>query len=187
MGSTGWFGFNVGVSLPVPVGIHDERRPALGFLFISGFVEHLRVQPADHLSATTRPERVVRVLGKHQMVGAETGADVRDLLCLRIVDGQVPARVRNRIQFRGWMLRAFAAESRVLIGRTAEVSQIRPFSSNMGLWTLLRLVHMASLPQYTEGCGTFAEVRGSALDREPSMGPCWTVAHRIQHRHVVGT
>ena len=38
-------------------------------------------------------------------------------------------------------------------GRTADVIQTRPFSSNIGLWTLFRLVQIASLPQYGDGCG----------------------------------
>ena len=32
-------------------------------------------------------------------------------------------------------------------GRTADVIQTRPFSSNIGLWTLLRLVQIGSSPQ----------------------------------------
>ena len=51
----------------------------------------MRVQPADDLTAAARPERVVRVLGEHQVVRAEAGADVRQLLRLGIVDGEVAA------------------------------------------------------------------------------------------------
>jgi hypothetical protein len=36
-------------------------------------------------------------------------------------------------------------------GRTAEVIQTRPFSSNIGLCTLFLLVQMTSSPQYGEG------------------------------------
>src|SRR5687767_8858309 len=50
-------------------------------------------------------------------------------------------------------------------GRTLEVVQTRPFSSNIGLWTFARLVQMASVPQYGEGpitcCGTAGGVSGS--------------------------
>src|SRR4029079_9196255 len=49
--------------------------------------------------------------------------------------------------------------------RTAGVNQIRPSRSNIGLWTLLRLVQIASLPQYGDGCGTTADVRGVAGSR----------------------
>jgi len=45
-------------------------------------------------------------------------------------------------------------------GRTADVNHTRPFPSNIGLCTLLRLVQIASSPQYGEGCGMVADVRG---------------------------
>ena len=45
-------------------------------------------------------------------------------------------------------------------GRTAEVIHTRPFSSNIGLWTLLRLVQIGSSPQYGDGCGIVVGVRG---------------------------
>src|SRR5688572_2954181 len=44
--------------------------------------------------------------------------------------------------------------------RTAEVSQRRPFSSSIGLWTLFLLVQMTSSPQYGEGAGIFGLVGG---------------------------
>ena len=45
-------------------------------------------------------------------------------------------------------------------GRTADVIHTRPFSSNIGLWTLFRLVQIASSPQYGDGFGIVADVRG---------------------------
>src|SRR5437899_8323596 len=42
-------------------------------------------------------------------------------------------------------------------GRIAEVIQTRPFSSNIGLWTLLRLVHTTSSPQYADGFAIFGD------------------------------
>src|SRR6478609_7990864 len=42
--------------------------------------------------------------------------------------------------------------------RTADVSQRRPFSSSIGLWTLFLLVHTTSSPQYGDGAGIFGEV-----------------------------
>jgi hypothetical protein len=45
-------------------------------------------------------------------------------------------------------------------GRTAEVIQTRPFSSNIGLCTLFLLVQMTSSPQYGEGCGIAGLVGG---------------------------
>jgi hypothetical protein len=50
--------------------------------FVVGLVEHLPVQPADHLPAAA-VQSVVGVLGEHQVVRPEAGADVRDLLRLR--------------------------------------------------------------------------------------------------------
>ena len=35
------------VTFAVAVGIEDERRPTLRLLFVAGFVEHLRVEPAE--------------------------------------------------------------------------------------------------------------------------------------------
>src|SRR5262245_49603500 len=46
-------------------------------------------------------------------------------------------------------------------GRTAEVIHTRPFSSNIGLWTLLRLVQAISSPRYVEGCAIFGAAAGS--------------------------
>src|SRR5687768_16611714 len=39
-------------------------------------------------------------------------------------------------------------------GRTLEVIQTRPFSSNIGLCTFALLVHIGSVPQYGEGAAT---------------------------------
>src|SRR5262245_37812547 len=45
-------------------------------------------------------------------------------------------------------------------GRTAEVIQTLPFSSNIGLCTLFLLVQMTSSRQYGEGCGIAGGVGG---------------------------
>src|SRR5882724_3945390 len=55
-------GLDVLVALAVAVGVEDERRPALGFLLVTGLVEHLAIQPADDAAggpAGARPQRVV--------------------------------------------------------------------------------------------------------------------------------
>src|SRR6478752_7877865 len=49
--------------------------------------------------------------------------------------------------------------------RTADVSQRRPFSSSIGLWTLFLLVHTTSSPQYGDGAGIFGEVGGVFASR----------------------
>src|SRR5262245_37508150 len=45
-------------------------------------------------------------------------------------------------------------------GATAEVSQRRPFSSSIGLWTLFLLVQITSSAQYGDGAGIFGFVGG---------------------------
>jgi hypothetical protein len=81
-------GFDIRVALAIPVGVPDERGPALRLHLILRFVEHLRVQPSDHLSTAAGPQRVVRVLGEHEVVRPEAGADVRQLLRRWIVHGR---------------------------------------------------------------------------------------------------
>src|SRR5262245_65471398 len=54
-------------------------------------------------------------------------------------------------------------------GRTVDVIHTRPFSSNIGLWTLLRLVQIGSSPQYGDGCGLVAGVRGVSGSRTVSF------------------
>src|SRR4051794_10354808 len=51
-------------------------------------------------------------------------------------------------------------KSGLAAGLTAEVIHTRPFSSSIGLWTLLRLVQIGSSPQYGDGFGIAAGVRG---------------------------
>src|SRR5437879_13086194 len=63
------------------------------------------------------PQRAVGIFGEHQMVRAEAGADVGELLGLGIVHGEVAPRAREREQLRRRMTRARLAERRV-VGRT---------------------------------------------------------------------
>ena len=53
-------------------------------------------------------------------------------------------------------------------GLTADVIQTRPFSSNIGLWTLFRLVQITSDSQYGEGAAIAADVGGVAGSRTVS-------------------
>src|SRR5688500_11726088 len=55
-------------------------------------------------------------------------------------------------------------------GRTLEVIQTRPFSSNIGLCTFARLVQIASVPQYGEGTGTVAIDAGGVLGSRSVTG-----------------
>ena len=79
-GSTGWFGSTYASRLPLPLVSMMSAVQPCDFTSSCGLVEHLRVQPADDLAAAARPQRVVGVLGEHQVVRAEAGADVRELL-----------------------------------------------------------------------------------------------------------
>jgi hypothetical protein len=42
------------IPLAVAVSVEDERRPALRLHLVAGFLEHLPVQPADHIAATPK-------------------------------------------------------------------------------------------------------------------------------------
>ena len=98
----------------VAVRVHDERRPALRLRSRPGLVEHLAVQPADDLTAAARPQRVIRVLGEHQVVRAEAGADVRELPRLRVVHREMPGRAIDRRELRRRMGRSGLAVVRVV-------------------------------------------------------------------------
>ena len=50
-------------------------------------------------------------------------------------------------------------------GRTVDVIQTRPWSSNIGLWTLLWLFHGGSLPKFIDGAAISCEVIGVAGSR----------------------
>ena len=77
-----------------------------------GLVEHLRVQPSYRSTAATaaRPQRVVGVLRKYQVMGTKTGVNERELPRLGIVHGQLPAARFEREQNRRRMARPFFAE-----------------------------------------------------------------------------
>ena len=105
------------VALAVAVRVEDERRPALRLLFVARLVEHLRVEPADDLSAAARPQRAIRVLGEHQMVRAEARVDVRQLLRLRIVHRELAPGSIDREELRRRMRRSRLAE-RGIVRRT---------------------------------------------------------------------
>src|SRR5438552_12169429 len=111
-GIDGLIGLYILVPLPVAVGVEDERRPSLGFHFIVGLVEHLRVQPSYRSTAATaaRPQRVVGGLRKYQVMGTKTGVNERELPRLGIVHGQLPAARFEREQNRRRMARPFFAE-----------------------------------------------------------------------------
>ena len=101
------------VALAVAVGIQHERRPALRALLVTGLFEELAVEPAERRvagAAGARPERVVRVLGEHQMVRAEAGADQRELAALRVVHREMAVGALERQHLRRRMARPLPAE-----------------------------------------------------------------------------
>src|SRR6266850_877497 len=61
-----------------------------------------------------------------------------------------PERFTGKSFAEGWLDPALQ-KAGLSGGRTVEVIQTRPRSSNMGLWTLFLLVQMDSSPQYTDG------------------------------------
>ena len=140
--------------LPLPLVSMMSAVQPCDFTSSLRLLEHLRVQPADHLAAAARPQRVVRVLGEHQVVRAEAGADVRQLLRLRIVDREVAAGIARSGTASPTDGSSPPCRSRDCRGgRTADVIHTRPFSSSIGLCTLFLLVQIASSPQYGDGSG----------------------------------
>ena len=108
---------DIAVALAVAVRVEDERGPALRFCFVAGLLEELAVEPADDAArrtAGTCPERVVRVLGEDEMVGREAGADQRERLSAPVVHRQMPVRALEREELRRRVVRALAAELRIL-------------------------------------------------------------------------
>ncbi len=80
------------------------------------------------------------------------------------VFGSYTARCRPAFAI-GWSLADGCVEpslqkSGLAAGRTADVSHTRPFSSNIGLWTLFLLVQITSSSKYGEGNGMFGDVGG---------------------------
>src|SRR5216117_2469512 len=65
-------------------------------------------------------------------------------------------------------------------GRTADVIHTRPFSSNIGLWTLFLLVQIASSPQYGDGAGIFGDVGGVLGSRTVNF--TWLIVLRTGSR-----
>src|SRR5712692_8400816 len=70
-----------------------------------------------------------------------------------------PLVLRGNKTAEGW-LEPSLQNAGFSLGRILEVNHTRPFSSNIGLWTLAWLCQMASSPQYGEG----AAILSSALD-----------------------
>src|SRR5689334_9042588 len=64
----------------------------------------------------------------------------------------------------GW-LPPFLKTSGFAAGRTAAVIHTRPLWSNIGLWTLVLLVQIASSPQVGDAAGICGEVGGVAGSR----------------------
>ena len=167
-----------------------SARPALRLLLVVRLVEHLRVEPADDIAAAAAagPQRVVRVLGELQVVRAEAGVDERELLRLRIVDGESGGRCGSsgKSFADGW-LEPSLQNAGLSGGRITEVNQTRPLPSNIGLCTLVWLFQMASSPQYGEGCSDRRGVEIGVFGSRTAASCCAAVLRRrIEDRQVVG-
>src|SRR2546427_742768 len=104
------------VTLAVAVGVQNERSPALCLLLIAGFLEHLSIEPPEDLvrrTARTRPQRVVGILGKVQMMRAETGVDERELPGFRIVHGELAVGAFDGKDLCRGVIRPLPAEGRI--------------------------------------------------------------------------
>jgi hypothetical protein len=78
-----------------------------------------------------------------------------------------PARFTGNAFADGWFDPA-RQKGGLSAGRTVDVSQRRPRSSSIGLWTLFLLVQMTVSPQYGEGAGIAEAVAGVAGSRTVS-------------------
>src|SRR5262249_52902169 len=103
-------------ALAVAVGVENERGPALRLGLVAGFLEHACVDPAGGAAlrtARTGPQRVVLVEAELHVVGREAGRDRPELELLRVVHGDLAARLLDREHLGGGMVGALLAEIRV--------------------------------------------------------------------------
>src|SRR5207244_11699262 len=91
----GLFVLDVGFALPVAVGVQDERGPTLRLHLVARLLEHLRVEPADHLAPAARPQRAARVLREHQVMRGEARADVSPRRARAVVHCEGMARTQR--------------------------------------------------------------------------------------------
>src|SRR4051812_9536720 len=107
-------------ALAVPIGVENNRRPALGLLLIAGLVQDTRVDPADGAalrSTRTHPRGIVLVVTELHMMSREARVDQRVLLGFRIIDLKLAARRGEREDLRRRVAGAGLAPIRV-VGRT---------------------------------------------------------------------
>ena len=105
--------FGVGVALPVPVVIEDERAPALRFLLVVRLVPDLGIEPAlDAGRPERRPQHIVVV--EIHVAPREAGVDRGRLFGFRIVELQPPLALIDREQLRRRMIRSRLAPCRRL-------------------------------------------------------------------------
>src|SRR3954462_8673770 len=80
-------------ALSIPVGVEDERRPALRLALVPGLLVEGAVEPAAHRRSDdpgAGPDHVVLV--ELEMVGREAGADERPLIDARLEEREMPVR-----------------------------------------------------------------------------------------------
>src|SRR6202008_380719 len=72
--------------------VPHRSLPAPRALLVVRLVEHLRVHPPSRPapSAAARPQRIIRILRKNEVMRPKAGVDRRELLRLRVVHRQLP-------------------------------------------------------------------------------------------------
>ena len=93
----------------VPVGVDDDRAPALGGAGVTGLFVDLDVEPADDRTDRAEIQALALLETELQVVGVEAGVDELDVLRRRIVVGDVPRRPVQRVVLRVGVVRALAA------------------------------------------------------------------------------
>src|SRR5579864_8670676 len=108
-------GLDIVGALPVAFGIEHEGGPALRLGRIAGFVELLRVEPAENRPAAARPQRVIRIEAKFQMMRIEARIDESIFHRLRIEVAELAPAFLKREKLRRWLVRALLAEIRIFL------------------------------------------------------------------------
>src|SRR5207247_9444220 len=91
----------------------DDRGPPLRAHFVARLFEHPAIEPSHHggtADTGTRPQRVIRVFRKREMVCRKTRADQRELASGGVIHREVPPRFIDRNDLRRPMIGSLAAE-----------------------------------------------------------------------------
>src|SRR5262249_55565369 len=92
---------DIGIARLAPIGIGNDRGPALRGLCVVSCVEFFGIEPADNVRrrwACAEPKNAVLV--ERHAVGGEAGIDKRELLVVQIVEGKLAIGAVQRKQLR---------------------------------------------------------------------------------------